>query len=175
MRLRRIDILGYHGGALIAAEIAIVRPDVVRRMVLTGVPLLNEAERAAFRKTPWPAPLAEDGSHLLTEWKRSVQWRGPGVSLESLAASFAEKLRSGPQGHWGASAVMDYPAVERLRAINQQVLVLRPKDALWEATARARGVLKNASFSDLPQFGCGLFDVAAAEVAAACREFLDRP
>jgi pimeloyl-ACP methyl ester carboxylesterase len=175
MRLRKVDLLGYHTGALIAAEIAVTRPELVRRLVLAGVPLLNETEKAAFRKTPWPANISEDGSHLLTEWKRSLQWRGPGVTLENLAASFAEKLRSGPQGHWGASAVMDYPAVERLRAVNQQVLVIRPKDDLWEATARARNVMKNASFVDLPQYGFGLFEVASAEIAAICREFLDRP
>lgn len=174
MRFRKVDLLGYHTGALIAAEVALARPEVVRRLVLAGVPLLTDVERTAFRKTPWPTPIAEDGSHLLAEWQRSLQWRGAGVSLENLAAAFAEKLRNGPHAHWGASAVMDYPAVERLNAITQPVLVLRPKDDLWEATARARSVLRSASFVDLPQYGFGLFGVAPDVVATTCREFLDK-
>lgn len=45
MRFRHIDLLGYQMGALVAAELAIARPDQVRRLVLISVPLLNEAER----------------------------------------------------------------------------------------------------------------------------------
>lgn len=174
MRFRKLDLLGYHTGALIAAELAIERPQLVRRLVLAGVPVMTDAEQAAFRKTPWPVPVAEDGSHLATEWQRSLQWRGPGVSLEQVAAGFAEKLRAGPRASWGASAAMEYPTAEKLRAISQPTLVIRPKDDLWEPTARAKGLLRNGSFLDLPQYGFGLFDVAAAELAAACREFLDK-
>lgn len=175
MRFRKIDILGYHTGALIATELAIARPQVVRRLVLAGVPVMTDAEQAAFRKSPWPLPVAEDGSHLTAEWQRSVQWRGPGVSLEQMAAGFAEKLRAGPRASWGSSAAMEYPTAERLKAVTQPALVIRPKDDLWEPTARAKGLLRNASFLDLPQYGFGLFDVAANEMAAACREFLDKP
>lgn len=175
MRFRKVDLLGYHTGALIAAELALLRPDAVRRLVLVGVPLVNDSERAAFRKAPWPVPPVEDGAHLTAEWQRSVQWRGPGVTLAQLAASFAEKLRSGPRASWGANAVMDYPAVERLQALTQPTLVIRPKDDLWDITARARNVLRGVSYVDLPQYGFGLFDVATEEVAAICREFLDKP
>ncbi len=172
MRFRKVDLLGYHTGALIAAELAIARPEQVRKLALVGVPLLNDAERAAFRKSPWPTAVTEDGSHLAIEWQRSMQWRGPGVSLESLAAGFADKLRNGPNAPWGARAVMDYPAMERLRLVTQPALVLRPKDDLWEATARAKGVLRNANVVDLPQYGFGIFDVAPHVVATACRDFL---
>ena len=45
MRFRQIDVLGYQAGALIAAELAISRPQQVRRLVLASVPVLNDAER----------------------------------------------------------------------------------------------------------------------------------
>ena len=175
MRFRKVDLLGYHTGSLIAAELAIARPEQVRRVVLAGVPLLNDTERAEFRKSPWPAPVAEDGSHLSKEWARTMQWRGPGVSLEMAAAGFAEKLRAGPRGAWGAAAVMNYSSFERLRAVTQPALVLRPKDDLWDATARAKGVLPNATIVDLPEYGFGLFDVATDVVAQHCRAFLGAP
>jgi pimeloyl-ACP methyl ester carboxylesterase len=38
MRFRQIDVLGYHGGALVAIELAIARPQQIRRVVLVGVP-----------------------------------------------------------------------------------------------------------------------------------------
>jgi pimeloyl-ACP methyl ester carboxylesterase len=172
MRFRKIDILGYHTGSLIAAEIAIARPDLVRRLVLVAVPVLTEAEKDTFRRTPWPVAVAEDGSHLTTEWQRSLQWRGPGVTLDMLAQSFAEKLRNGPQAWWGANAVMNHAAAERLRLVKQPTLVLRPRDDLWDATARARELLRDARFVDMPDFGHGLFDVAPDAVATQIREFL---
>ena len=172
MRFRKVDLLGYHTGSLIAAEIAITRPELVRRLVLVAVPVLTDAEKDAFRRTPWPVPVAEDGSHLAAEWQRSLQWRGPGVTLEAVARGFAEKLRNGPQAWWGASAVMDWPARERLALLKQPVLVLRPKDDLFEATLRAKGVLRDARFVDLPQYGHGLFDVAPQAVVEASAEFL---
>jgi pimeloyl-ACP methyl ester carboxylesterase len=38
MRFRQIDVLGYHAGALIAIELAIARPQQIRRVVMVGVP-----------------------------------------------------------------------------------------------------------------------------------------
>lgn len=172
MRFRKVDLLGYHTGALIAAEVALARPALVRRIVLCGVPLFTEAERAAFRQAPWPRPPSEDGSHLLQEWQFSQKWRGPGVTLEQLARGFAEKLRNGPQAWWGASAAIDYPARERLAQLQTPVRVLRPKDDLWEATARVGDVLRGAQVVDLPQYGHGLFDVAPQAVVEATADFL---
>jgi pimeloyl-ACP methyl ester carboxylesterase len=172
MRFRKIDLLGYHTGSLIAAEVALARPEIARKLVLVAVPVLEEAERAAFRKSPWPLPVAEDGSHLLKEWQHSQQWRGPGVTLEMLAASFAEKLHNGPNAWWGANAVMNYNTRERLSQVKQPTLVLRPRDDLWEATQRARSILQNAQYKDLPDHGHGLFSVAADVVAKELSEFL---
>jgi pimeloyl-ACP methyl ester carboxylesterase len=45
MRFRQIDVLGYQQGSLIAAELAIARPQQVRRLVLVGVPPTTEGER----------------------------------------------------------------------------------------------------------------------------------
>jgi len=45
MRFRQIDVLGYQQGSLIASELAIDRPQQVRRVVLVGVPPTTEGER----------------------------------------------------------------------------------------------------------------------------------
>lgn len=173
MRFRQVDLLGYHTGSSIAAEVAIAMPEQVRRLVMVAVPVFNETEREAFRKQRWPVPVREDGAHLAEEWQRTIRWRGPGVSLEQLAEGFADKLRNGPRAWWGANAAMQYRAEERLPHVVQPVLVLRPRDDLWDVTARAQGMLPTATFTDLPDHGFGLFDVAPEVVAARARTFLD--
>lgn len=173
MRFRRVDLLGYHTGAAIAAELAISRPQQVRRVVMIAVPVFGETEREAFRGRPRPAPVREDGAHLAEEWQHRLRWRGPGVTLEQLAAGFAETLRSGPRAWWGANAAMHYEAAARLPKLTQRVLVLRPNDDLWEITLRAQLLLPRAQFVDLPEYGLGVFDVAADVVAGHVRPFLD--
>ena len=172
MRLRQVDIVGYHTGTAIATELAIARPGSVRRLLLVAVPMLTTAERESFKRTPWPIPPAEDGSHLAAEWARSLQWRGPGVTLDLLAQSFAEKLYNGPAAWWGANAVMNWPAEERLPLLRQPTMLLRPKDDLWDATGRARDLMQGVRCVDLPNYGHGLFEVAPAAVAAEAVEFL---
>jgi pimeloyl-ACP methyl ester carboxylesterase len=170
MRFRQIDVLGYQAGTLIAADLAIARPQQVRRVVLVSVPVLNDAERDAFRRGSWLP--SEDGSHLITEWKRTLESYGPGVPLEVRARAFAEKLKSGIHTAWALAAAQQYGSRERLALVTQTALVLRPKDDFWEATLRARELLPKARFADLPEQGNGLFEAAPEVVVEATREFL---
>jgi pimeloyl-ACP methyl ester carboxylesterase len=170
MRFRQIDVLGYQAGTLVAADLAIARPQQVRRVVMVSVPVLNDAERDAFRRGSWLP--SEDGSHLITEWKRTLESYGPGVPLEVRARSFAEKLKSGVHTAWALAAAQQYASRERLALVTQTALVLRPKDDFWEATLRARELLSKARFADLPDQGNGLFEAAPEVVVEATREFL---
>jgi len=170
MRFRQIDILGYQAGALVAAEMAVARPKQIRRVVMVSVPVLNDAERDAFRRGSSAA--TEDGSHLMVEWKRTMESYGPGVPLEMRARAFAEKLKSGIHPTWALAAAQQYASRERLALVTQSALVLRPKDDFWEATLRARELLPKARFIDLPDQGNALFEATPEVVVEVTREFL---
>jgi len=174
LRLREADVLGHQTGAAIAAELAIARPAQVRRLVLVSPPVHTAQERDAFDAQPWPLPPAEDGSHAQQEWQRSVAARGPGVTLEQLAAEFADKLYGGGRAYLGARATHHWSAPERLKRVRQPTLVLHPRDELWAVAARARPLLPDAEWHELPEHGAGLFGVAPAPLAARVRTFLDR-
>jgi len=51
LRLRQVDLLGYQGGSMAAVELAIARPEQVRRVVLMGVPA-SEASFQAGERLP---------------------------------------------------------------------------------------------------------------------------
>lgn len=173
MRFRQVDVLGYHTGALIATELAIQRPEQVRRVVLTALPIFSAQQREAFTARVDAAGIDEDGAHLVREWRESLARRGPGMSLEAVAEGYAEKLRNGPNAWWGGNAAHQYPTVERLPLLKRPVLVLRPKDHTWDLSLQARQLIRGVKLIDLPDLGFGLFDAAPAIVAQHTREFLN--
>ncbi|MDX2145049.1 MAG: alpha/beta fold hydrolase [Rhodospirillaceae bacterium] len=168
-----VDFYGYHTGALSAVELAIARPTQVRRLVLVGLPLLDDAERQAIRSQPWPVPITTDGSHLVTEWKRALHWAGPGQTLAMTAEGFVDKLKAGEKAFWGALAATAQPFHERLPLVSQPILAIGPRDDLWDISPRGEALMRNGRFERWPDYGFGVMDVATDVVAAAVRRHLD--
>lgn len=171
MRFRQVDVLGYRSGSLIAIELALARPAVIRRLVLFGVPIPSDAEREAFRRAPWPVAPQEDGAHLGVEWKRSLEARGTGVPLATVARSFADKLSHGAEASWGIAATLGYSLRERLSAVTQPVLIVRARDALADSTARARELHPRARFAEIADAGSEPLETAPEAVVSALRDF----
>lgn len=71
MRFRQIDLLGAHSGAAVAAELAIARPKLVRRVVMVGAPVLDAEERRTYRELSPP-----QGTPRGALWARSavIEW-----------------------------------------------------------------------------------------------------
>jgi pimeloyl-ACP methyl ester carboxylesterase len=170
-----VDVFGYHTGALSAVELAIERPMQIRRLVLVGLPLLDDTERGALVAQPWPMPAQRDGSHLAVEWERSWHWAGPGQTFEMIARGFLDKLKAGERASWGARAVAGYRLVERLPLVRQPILAIGPRDDLWEVSPRCVGLIQHGWFERWPENGFGLMDVATARLAARVRDHLDSP
>jgi pimeloyl-ACP methyl ester carboxylesterase len=166
LRLREVDLLGHHQGAAVAAELAVSRPGLVRRLVCVGLPLGAVAAQSAL-------PPAADGGHLAAEWQRLRAARGAGLPLAQLAEEFGDLLRAGARAPALDLAIGGWAAAERLRLVTQPTQVLRPKDELWEATGRGRTWLRGAEWRDLPDLGPGLIVEAAERVSAELRRFLD--
>jgi len=174
LRLRTVDVLGYQAGAAIAVELALARPAAIRKVVLAGLPLCTPAERARFEAAPYPAAPAADGSHLGAEWQRAAAEPAPGRGLAELAAEVAAALAPGAGAAAGLHALFAWPGAERLPGLSQPTLVMRPRDAAWEAAGRARPLVPRATWEDLPELGAGLFAVAPEDIAGRVRRFLDR-
>jgi len=169
--VEQIDLLGYHTGAAVAAEMLRQQPERVRRLILAAVPVLTDEERARFAALP-PIAFDEDGEWAREEWQRSMRWRGPGQSVESVKRTYAEKMRPGARER-GAAAVVAYDLAATLSGVDAPVMVIRPRDDLWEATGRARSMLPEAAWIEYPQYGHGLFEVASVELAELVACFLE--
>lgn len=158
-----VDLVGYHTGALLAAEYAARYPQDVRRLVLISVPLFPAERRRTLATTTL---LAADGSHLLGEWRSTMSVRPPGQSLEQAARIVAEKQRAGLRAGWAMAAVATYEPEPRLKLIRAPSTIIRPQDGLWDASAEAAKLIPGARLVDAPQWSFGLFDADPEGVAA---------
>jgi pimeloyl-ACP methyl ester carboxylesterase len=174
LRLRQVDVFGYQLGAAVAAELAIARPQQIRRVMLWGVPAYSSQDRVTMLQQPAALGSREDGSDVAEEWQRVLARRGPGVPSAALAEEFADRLRAGVHGMKGLAAALDYAPSERLPLLKQPTLVLRLKDEFWDQAPRIRGALSNGAMLDLSDFGQGFLSAAPQRFASIAREFLDR-
>jgi len=71
MRFRQVDLLGAHSGAAVAAELALSRPGVVRRVVMVGAPALDAEQRRSYRDLSPP-----EGTPRGALWARAalIDW-----------------------------------------------------------------------------------------------------
>ena len=169
LELGVVDLLGHHTGAKVATEMAWQRPDDVRRIVMVSALVLTPEETEKFRSQFQPTPLDEAGTRFRKMWAASVEHRGPDVSLEDLAASFAENLRAGEAYEWGHGAAFAYNPLfaERVAALEHPITVLNPKDMLFELTPRVAPLLRNGEVVDHPEWGFGFMDADTEKAARA--------
>ncbi|HMN47317.1 MAG TPA: alpha/beta fold hydrolase [Povalibacter sp.] len=170
LRLRSVDVFGYQLGSLIGAELAIARPQQVRRMMVWGVPGYSPQDRV----TVLPQAMREDGSDVIEDWRRALENRGPGVPVNAVAEDLADRLRAGASAARAAAAMAEYAVGERLPLVRQQTLVMRLKDEFWETAPRARSALPASTMLDLSDYGQGFISAAPQRFAAVAKEFFDR-
>jgi len=167
-----VDLLGYHTGALLAAQIAARHPESVRRLLLISMPFFDAERRANLRTL---TPLAEDGSALLAEWKSTMSVRPAGQSLEQAARFVAEKQRAGTRAAFAMAALAAYDAESMLRSIRVPTILIAPKDGLAANTAAAAALIPGAKHVEMPQWSYGLFDADPAAATQVILEALDSP
>lgn len=170
-RRATIDMLGYHTGAAVASQLALDPSLQIRRVVLAAVPVFSADERASFGAQT-PIPFDEHGDWAKEEWRRSWQWRGSSQSRDSVLRTYAEKMRPGARER-GARAIVNFDMAAALQQITQPLMIMRPKDDLWEATGRAIALRPDARCIELAEFGHGLWEAAPARLAGLIEEFLN--
>jgi len=172
--VKRIDLLGNHTSSATAVELAVRRPDLVRRVVLHSALMFTPEDRSAYRAkmaNVTPPDLDTALSRMPERW-RALRKLRPEWSEERAWAMLWETNRDPMHVGWGYAASFDYDFAPAFMRLKQPVLVLNPKDELFDITARARNLLPNAQVKDLP-WSSGSFAAHCAEVADETRRFLD--
>jgi pimeloyl-ACP methyl ester carboxylesterase len=137
--LEVVDLYGFHTGAHIAIEMALAAPQRVRRVVLDGLLVLDDAARAEFLEHYAPE-VRPDAAGLQFTWAvnyiRDQAWFFPhfrrdaahnlgsgAMSAEVLHYLATELVKAIGTYHLGYRAVFRHRVVERLRELRQPTLL----------------------------------------------------
>jgi pimeloyl-ACP methyl ester carboxylesterase/catechol 2,3-dioxygenase-like lactoylglutathione lyase family enzyme len=166
-----VDLVGYHTGALIAADIAARYPASIRQLMLISAPLLS-AEQLA--KLDASTPLAADGSHVMAGWKSTMDTRPPEQSLELAARIVAEKQRAGSRAGWAIGAIQRHDAAATYRSVTRPTIVIRVRDTLFAQSAEVAALIPGAKVIETPPaWRYGIFDAQPAALGAMMLRALD--
>jgi len=170
----KVDVCGYHTGAMVAIELAVARPDLVNKVLLMGVPYYTGAARVEqFDANAVEEPLHEDFDSLRKWWEFTVADRQEGVTLERGYDNFVDVLKPKYRHHWPYAAVFSYAAEERAQMVGQPVLILNTHGGLAEQTRAIAPLFSNATLIEIPELHHGIFDVGADRLADYARPFLN--
>ncbi len=170
-----VHLLGYHTGAMVAVETASQRPDQVLSIVSISAPVFTDAEQTTLVSEYSPIPIDEEGTRFRTMWERVLRHRGPGMTLQMAAASFAENLRAGDDYEWGHRAAFAYSKTynRKLGEIAQPVFVINPADDCFDQSKRADEIMQNGRRVDFPQWGHGFLNAYPEDAAKVVLEFIN--
>ena len=171
------DLLGYHTGSMIAADMALRYPDRVSRIVMISASVLTEAEIAEFEKLGlghrrvWD----ESGEALLSLWRLVLRWRVPGLALSTSIRSLADTLMSGDNGWWGHRAAFAFDLTDALSRLTHPLAIVNPGDDLCEPTRRAGALRPDAVFIDKPEWSHSFIHKFPDEAATLIAGILEPP
>jgi pimeloyl-ACP methyl ester carboxylesterase len=176
MKLKTVDVMGYHTGSLTSVELARRYPKRVRKVVMISAPLFTEAELVNYRRTQLgPAPNFEQMlARTLDQWLNTRRGMFRDETDDQYIDISLERMRRFRTSSWGFRAAFNYDLAKALPDVAQPILILNPEDDLWEATPRAKPYLKNGRIHNLPGWTHGHLDAHTAEMAAIVRDFLDK-
>ena len=168
------DLVGYYTGSKIAVELALQRPQAVRRLVLFGAVIYTDEEQAAEQHLYRPDEYRWDAAHLMNWWQHLRRGAPDEYPIELFVRHFAEIQRGGPDSWWGHRAALRYDLRAELPALAQPVMLICGRDPQGEKSRRALEYLQNVTLVEFPYRVQGMLDLHTEEVCGALRDFLDR-
>lgn len=172
-----VDVFGGHTGSVIGTELAVSRPDLVRKIAFPSYALFSDEQKTMMmQRFGGPPGYFSDPDFVSGSYQQTVLEGPSELEPERRLELFAERLRSGMKAWYAPEAVMSYDAEGQLQKLVQPALFLVLDDMLAENTRRAATLASNVSVVEKLEIPHALaWDVHAGELARCVREFFDQP
>lgn len=162
-------LFGHHTGASIAAYMAAHNPTDVKRLILSGPPVLDETQRSRMAGIDLDPQPAADGSHLTKHWSRHLRLADGNLEVAH------RELNLFFLAHRPAltyEAVLKADIESWLEVIQCPTLVIGgEQDTIRSGFESAVALLSDVQFELLPDQGIYVADEAPGLIADRARSF----
>ena len=168
------DLMGFHTGCLVANEMALSQPELIRRLVLCDVPYFVADVRTSMQeKFAQPMALTEDLQSIAEIWKFNVASRIGDVPIQRAVELLAEHLRTGDHDHFAFHAAFDYACEERFAGLQANTTVIATQSAMLDPSRSAAEIIPGAQLVEALEITTAVFESGAQSIAARIITALD--
>ena len=170
----RVDLLGFHSGCLVAAEMAILAPERVRQLVLIDIPFFGpETQQKFYGQVAKPLDLCRDLDSLRKAWDFNVASREGIVPLARAFDMFVDQISTGQRDYFCFHAAFTYDCLDRFARIADPCTVIATQSPLLEPTRAAAKAIAQARLVEEPAITTSVFEQGADTIAGHIRSVLD--
>lgn len=170
-----VDLMGFHTGNLVATEMALVQPDLVRQLVLVDIPAFDAETSDKYRTaSAQPFDITPELSCLEKPWKRGITNRIDSQGSDRSFEMFTEQLRPGRNMHSAFYAAFTYDVYSKLPKVSHRTLALATQSELLEATRWSGKNIPSATLIERLDITRAVLDEAAETIACEILRFLDK-
>ena len=173
MTIQKSNIFGHHTGASIAVSLTSNNPERVKKLALSGPPMLNDNFKKRILGLAVNEPLGEDGSHLTNLWNK-ISVKEQAVPLSVLQRELSLSFKSMGINQQTYQAVADYDFESDVRKIAQSTLVFAgDQDPLLPCLEPAYEALQNGIKMVIPGGASYICETKTLQVAKLLTEFFE--
>ena len=157
-----VALSGFHTGALVANELALLFPNLVRKLVLVDVPYFDAPTRAkyaaSFAATELPSPIAAN-------FKKKVTDRHESLTEDRAFKIWVESLRSGRYQNDAFRAAFAYDPEEEFAKLAHPLTVIATTSSLLEPSRKTAQSVAQAEIVELLEITPPVFEAHSDKLA----------
>ncbi len=171
---RAVDVLGFHSGCLVAAELKLQAPDRINQVILIDVPAFDAETRAKYLPMVGkPFELSPDMESIAKAWDMAVTKRLETQTLAHCLAMFADTVGNGPRMNATFHAAFTYDVEAKLGALPGTTHIIASQSGLLDPSRRAAQLIPNSKLTELLEVQRSVLDESAPLTAKTVRSLLD--
>jgi pimeloyl-ACP methyl ester carboxylesterase len=175
LKIPKTHIVGNHGGAALAVDIATRYSSRVVKIVVAGLGRGEELDMEAMKNTPMTRdlPVDPEGEFLTKTWavyrKMSAKTTPPEITFQPFLASLQQRLRPYDMHH--AAYRWDY--YEVIDKLDKPALFLKAEEDVFSGDTKAlASMVKGSQFNTISQSGVWIFLEQPGQSADLIKEYL---
>lgn len=169
-----IDVLGFHTGCLVAADLGRQLQHQVKGVCLIDIPAFPaEQSKALAASNGEPPEITDTVECLAKPWKSGFSSRLEVQGEAQAFAMFVEHIRAGKAMNAAFHAAFSYPWEQRFKEVTQDVLVIASQSGLLQGSRVSAGLMPHATCLEKLDITRSVLDGNAAQITPDIIRYLE--